>query len=680
MTYPESKDTPQGGTPFIVQNLISSAGQTKSPARAQREKPAKQLRRERFAGTSLAYASNEMLLEEELLMGSWKLRRFPRVKEQEKSIDRTESKKKQRGGRQRSVTPQFAVDRAIRIGEPRMAPRSQDSLRHAHFEVKPILASRPGSVSVAEGRAAYGEGFNQPSISAQIRATNEAAYTEGSKSTDAERVVYVVGTNGQTYEERMRFWQLANDNAHFVGDHKIHVCTTGVEHLWDQATHDPSMPDELRLTVASAKASADGRATLVVNDAGVTKRWLKKRTLSFPPQLREHLTLETPHNSRVAYSVIGQFPHDLSLAGMKKSLDLLVEEFQIRRTPCQAVIHEPTSKNSRKNWHFHLIYYAGEAERQADGRWSFERVEQRDEWRTKRMVPLKRMPRNADITARDWVPRIKQRWCHIVNAQAEVERIATRFTGLSNEKRGLAKAQTRVTQGRMALRKQGHFTDHDIELNIASWEEWEKRQKAKLRNLKAVRAVRDLYETLSGDQRLYRLPEHSQDQIFGQLDKAQEHFKELDAAIEMIAWGTKIRKMVESGPRDVISHYRGVQDQVATKKSTPSRLEKSEFAAGLCREAEAYLLKTQSRLELVQHLQRVADEKVQATLNALREHLPKVERNIDRLVQEATEQAQDTVHREIAPTSTPNLVRPPRVDRNRAMINAHLASGAAMGM
>lgn len=665
-----------------VQILISSEAQTKSAARSAPEKSAKQLRRAKFLGTTLERASDEMLIEEELLIGGW-TRRRKRSGDLEVQQQKGAGKKgERRRGPQPSVTPEFAVDRRVRIYEPRMAPRPQNAERHHHFEQKTILASRKGSVSVAVRRAAYGEGFNTPIVDANIRATNEAAYAEGSKSTDAERVVYVTATNGDTFEERMEFWRLANENAHFVRDHEISVTTRGAELEWDKVARDPTMPDVLREALAKARASEDGQATLVVNDAGVVKRWQKKRSAALPKALQGSLALETPHNSRVAYSIVGQFPHDMSVSGMKSSLDRLVEEFTRRRIPCQAVIHEPTRKNSKKNWHFHLIYYAGEAERLDSDRWSFERVNVRDKWGTMKWVPLKRMPRSEEVADRNWLPRLKARWGEIVNERAIEEGIATRFTNLTNAQRGLQKPQTRYTAGRMALHKQGYFTDSDIQLNISSWDEWEKRKKAQLRKAQAAQAVRHQYERLSGDTRLYDLPDAAQGEILSELDSAEKAMKQLDAGIDMMAWAAKLRGMAVSGPADTIAHYGDIEEQLGQKNPTDIRKSKRQVASEVRREAQAYLLEIQPQLDLIQHFERIGADTADQAVNILRKLLPTVERDIESAVVKADETARGLAKDGAiggGPASAVNSAARADVVR-RQLISAHLASGRAISM
>lgn len=625
--------------------------------------------RARFAGTHLENAPEWMLEIENLFSGGWTLKLGPRVQVEKKAAQHQKMALRSfTPGRRRSPTPQYRVDRFVRVAEPRPAPRPASAVRHHHFEQKVILASGKGTVSVAERRAAYGEGFNATDalITAEVRATNEATYAEGHKSTEAERVIYVTATNGSTYDERMRFWDLANEHAHFVGDHRISVSTRGVEAAWDQATRDATMPDALRETIAKAKASDTGEASITVNDAGVVKRWLAKRTRSFPSELRQHISLETPHNSRIAYSIVGQFPHDLSLNGMHGCLDQLVSEFTARGIPCQAVIHEPTAKNSKKNWHFHLIYYAGEAERLADGRWSFEREHRRDKWGTMKSVPLKRMGRNAEVAAEDWVPRLKNRWSEIVNTQAIAEGISTRFTNERNDQRGLPKPQTRFTPGRQALHAQGYFTDAEIARNIDSWRVWRQRKTAQLRE-SAQRLRQDL-ERLRDGVRQPAIPAERRQKIEARLDRGAMVADDLDVLIDTTVHAAMLRQMIRSGPDATISHYAAVDEALSRKPPTPARTAKRTAAVTVCEEAQSHLVAIDPTLQQLARVQEAAVAKLKEARAALRKFLPAIEADIEAAFVEATPVAALQ-----AKTSAPPAIS----SRTRLALAAHLASGRA---
>ncbi|WP_147420678.1 hypothetical protein [Sphingomonas sp. PP-CC-1A-547] len=623
--------------------------------------------RAQFAGTHLENAPQWLLEIEALLMGGWEIKRGPRA-QMDDNIARhrgSASSSSALTGRL-SPTSQYRMDRSIRIAEPRAAARPTSAVRHHHFEQKVILASAKGTISVAEKRAAYGEGFNASDslIPGDVRATNEAAYTEGGKSTEAERVVYIAATNGSTYDDRMRFWDLANEHAHFVGSHKISVTTRGVDAAWDQATRDATMPDALRETIAKAKASDGGEASIMVNDAGVVKRWLAKRMRSFPAELRPHIALETPHNSRIAYSIVGQFPHDMSPKGMRDCLDKMVDEFTVRQLPCQAVIHEPTAKNSKKNWHFQLIYYAGEAEQLADGRWSFERERQRDKWGTMKSIPLKRMGRNAEVGAEDWVPKLKNRWSEIVNTQAIAEGITTRFTNERNEQRGLPKPQTRYTPGRQALHAKGHFTDAEVDQNIASWQLWRKRKKAQL--LKSTQSLRHDLERLRAQAQRTPMPPPSLRKAEARLDRAALVANDLDVLIDTAVHAAMLRQMILSGPSAIISHYSATDEALSRKRATPARTVRRDVARTVCEAAHTHLAGLDPILQQLATTQEAAVAKLKEARAALRKFLPTVEAELVAMRVDAS----------AAPTLQLGDGAPPAMSpRTRQALAAHLASG-----
>lgn len=542
--------------------------------------------RAQFKGSHLENAAQDLLEIEAMMSGGWRAHLLPKVRAPQRLPANLEGREFKGaspgsgGGR--------GVPRVVRIAEPRRAPVPVSNERHHHFEQKTILASGRDAASVAVGRAAYGEGRNVEKLSAgdQSKVTNEAAYGEGVRSTEAERVVFVTGTTGSTTSERLEFWRLADANAHFVGQHRITVTTKGVEQLWDDATKNPTMPKELRDTVAAARSSADGCASLVVNDAGVVKRWMKARKRSFPAALAAHVETLAPHNGRVAYSIIGQFPHDMSINGMQRCLKMLVNEYTDRNIPCQAVIHEPTKKNATKNWHFHLMVYAGEAERLADGRWSFERVLERDRYRTMKSVPLKRLPKSTDMAAVDWIPSIKRRWSEIVNEQAAMEGIATRFVNETNKQRGLQKPQTRVTMGRQALHKQGFFTDSEVADNLASWKEWRDRQ---IDTIKARYVdVADLAFRTRQHIGNFRKTTPRDKVLQANSDLLEDAIVSIDGHIYNGAQAAMLHGAMSSGPQAIRDYYGGKRDDLGRKPVTKKRQAEQNHCEEFCGAAIGY--------------------------------------------------------------------------------------------
>lgn len=519
--------------------------------------------------------------------------------------------------------------RRIRVSEPRRAPAPPSAVRSHHFDHRVILTSDPARGSAATARAAYQLGFKDadPEIEPDVRATRLALYEEGRTSTEAERVVYTLATNGASYADRIRFWDLANANASFNGAHRVHVRLGLNRDEWNEASRDATMPDELREAIAAAKASESGEASLEVNNAAPLRKWLGKRKF-LPVEVRSGISLTCPRNERVAYSIIGQFPHDMSLPGMKACLDKLSVEFQKRNIPFQAVIHEPVAKNNKKNWHFHLLYYRGPAE--FDGEhWSFERRPVRNRFRTIEHQPYKRLPMCKEVNGASWVPSLKARWCDIVNEQAKLEGIKTRFTDEKNVNRGLAAPTPRYSQRYMAMRAQGLLTDRDVSCNIDSWEPY------------LARMARTLRKKVE-----HEAPFLARARLFvsraARPNSLSDSLAKIDRTVETEAHLLKLAKMISSGPAETSSYYMGVVQHLNGKGATTARLKKKADAQAVVDTCHSYaeslsplfdefnrlreLLKQQRGKELAKVRAALAQQAFEATAAGVADTAPTIDR------------------------------------------------------
>lgn len=628
--------------------------------------------RSKYRGTHLENAAQWLLEIEEMASGGW-TEGLGGPRRTNGYLVAQKRKPAPSGGKS-STAPASAsratvsVPRMVRVSEPRWAPRPQSNVRAHHFEHKTILASKKGSVSVAEARGAYTLAFNAADgvIEAKVRATVAAEYIEGTTSSEAERVVYIAGTNGDTNEERVRFWALANENAHFVGEHKVRVSVTGAEAAWAKAAHDPSMPTELRATLADALKD-EGLAERVVNDAGIIVRWLKGNR-RFPAELRDRVELERPKNGRVAYSIIGQFPHTMSEAGMRSCLDDFGEEFSRRKIPWQAVIHEPTAKNSAKNWHFHLIYYAGPAEKLEGGRWSFEREWRRNKYRTNEWVPLKRLGRSEEIASADWVPNLKARWRDIVNRRSQDEGLEISFTNETNRARGLPKAQTRYSPGRQALHKKGYFTASDVEQILDSWADYKKR--ARRAAAERVRKLRGRYDRLSRDKRLETLPPAQVDSVLDTLDACQGRLEEIERLLQVGSDAAVLREMLVSGPHAAEAYYSGILTDLERKKPTPARSDKAAFANEVCAEAAECLRDLQPTMSKLSAIRADSEAEISALGKILSTELTGAEREVETLVARTAAQSALADER-LRQDSMTDRTRPVMAAARAAFLSSH---------
>ena len=144
--------------------------------------------RSKYQGTHLENAAHWLLEIEEMASGGWTeglggpRRTSGYLVAQKKPPARSVGKSSTAPAR--SSRAPASVPRMVRVSEPRWAPRPQSNVRAHHFEHKTILASKKGSVSVAEARGAYTLAFNAADgvIEAQVRSTVAAEYIEGTRA------------------------------------------------------------------------------------------------------------------------------------------------------------------------------------------------------------------------------------------------------------------------------------------------------------------------------------------------------------------------------------------------------------------------------------------------------------------------------------------------------------------
>jgi hypothetical protein len=493
-----------------------------------------------------------------------------------------------------SVKPSFgpmgSSSRSVRLIEPRAAPQRSKAVRTHHFEMKTILAENRGGRSVAEVRSAYQTGGGLDDMDVNVRASSAAHYMEGNEHSEGDRVAYIAATTGQTNEERQSFWKLANDNANMVCDHRISIDTRADKEAWSNLAKERNLPFDLRRAIKVAQ-QGDDTAQIVVNDAGVTKRWLERRKNSLPQSIKDSIKLETPRNDRVGYSFIGQYPFGLSMEGRVRCTDRWMAKWTQMGIPAQAVMHEPTTANDKRNHHFHGQIYRGCARQQTDGRWSFERINVRNEHRTMKSVPLERLGVPAIFKDKHLIRNLKREWQEIVNSEAARECLAVRFTDEKNADRGMPQAQARVAPSVFAMAKKGWFGDKMVQSNLASWDALEKNE---------VQARDDQRHRL-----LQRVDEAAASLSLDptQMDLANVVLREQgNAEIRMVEAervsikAAKLALMLRSGPEAIIECYTPTARKSDAAANTVKRKDKREVARAHVALANDYLTFIQPEL------------------------------------------------------------------------------------
>jgi hypothetical protein len=486
-----------------------------------------------------------------------------------------------------SVKPSFgpmgSSSRSVRLIEPRAAPQRSKAVRSHHFEMKTILAENRGGRSVAEVRSAYQTGAGLDDIDVKVRASSAAHYMEGNENSEGDRVSYITATTGQTSEERQNFWKLANDNANVVGDHRISIDTCADKEAWSNLAKERSLPFDLRRALKVAQ-EGDGTAETVVNDAGIAKRWLERRKNSLPQSIKDSIKLETPRNDRVGYSFIGQYPFGLSMEGRVRCTDRWMAKWTQMGIPAQAVMHQPTAANDKRNHHFHGQIYRGCARQQADGRWSFERINVRNEYRTMKSVPLEKLGVPAIFKDKHLIRNLKREWQQIVNFEAAREGLAVRFTDEKNVDRGLPQAQARVAPSVLAMAKEGWFDDKMVQVNLASWDAFETDEVHERddQRHRLLRHTEEAAASLSLDPRQMDLAS------IVLRDQGNAEIRMVEAE-RMAIKAAKLAAMLRSGPEAIIECYTPAARKSDAATNTVKRKDKREVARAHVALANDYL-------------------------------------------------------------------------------------------
>lgn len=146
---------------------------------------------------------------------------------------------------------------------------------------------------------------------------------------------------------------------------------------------------------------------------------------------------------RVQCRIIAELPHELDAQGRLEAARGFCNALQEKGLPYWCVVHAPTGKNDRRNYHMHVAYYDRPANRLPDGTWDFEVTEEvtysNRSTRTRR--PLRQ---NKDRTAqgRAWITALRERFAGANSAVLEARGIEKRLDPRSYREAGVPKEPT----------------------------------------------------------------------------------------------------------------------------------------------------------------------------------------------------------------------------------------------
>lgn len=354
------------------------------------------------------------------------------------------------------------------IKSPR--PKSSTGTQTVHFSHKFVsktrsgaftaVANSSGKVGRAAAHAAYIErpdaaervplstqgpareiGLASPSVLNEIYIERQGAAEQvPSEAENAHAEQFSLasfGNIGDTPEDRINFWKEVEATEADPGKDRLALdLTDGANRLWWQSImRRADCPPFLTALNLNKK-----HLNFPLDDAEIdlAKQYLAGFPL--PDSAKAAYQIRSARGGRTQNRIIAELPHELSPVQRLAIVHTFCQEFEKRGLPYWAVIHAPDDHNDSRNFHVHIAYYDRPCKKLSDGRWDFAVVEDyRDRWNR----PHKRYPHRQDkqreVSARDWVPRLRQRWCAVNNQVLRAAGLRKQYDPRSYADMGIAK-------------------------------------------------------------------------------------------------------------------------------------------------------------------------------------------------------------------------------------------------
>lgn len=179
-------------------------------------------------------------------------------------------------------------------------------------------------------------------------------------------------------DKRSEYWHLVEKHERDADPDKITFQVSNHPVYWKSVRDNAGCPDDLKRIIGTAdpekpvtvktEDNIAMRAFLSQQDGfiPVPKKRPGERAKDYQERCRPAHDLVKFHDGRggrIQYRIIGELPHELTVAGRAAILYDFAQEFEKRKLPFVAVMHAPDHTNNDKNWHFHLVYHDRPASR-----------------------------------------------------------------------------------------------------------------------------------------------------------------------------------------------------------------------------------------------------------------------------------------------------------------------------
>lgn len=239
--------------------------------------------------------------------------------------------------------------------------------------------------------------------------------------------------------------------------------------FWEKVINSRKCPQSIVRAYESDDHSL--QSTFQIDDGGATRQFL--RSFEEWDDKKPFADFVDGRGGRVQYRIIGELPYDLTVQERSSILREFSKEFEDRKLPYVAVMHEPDHTNDDRNWHFHLIYYDRPISKMPDGRWDFTVSEEYVDKKYNRRIRWPHRQNKLDEVSRDknWIPKLRKRLAEITNDHLERAHVDRRLDPRTYSEMGIHRnPQEHLGTRHAALEAMGTATPVGYENANKEWD------------------------------------------------------------------------------------------------------------------------------------------------------------------------------------------------------------------
>lgn len=294
-------------------------------------------------------------------------------------------------------------------------------------------------------------------------------------------------------EGRSEFWAEVEKNERTASPDKMAFRVSDNTEFWLRIAREADCPEKLKRKILGPHA--DDERSFVIENGKKTRSFLARQTGWIGPGSAEcedqpaMAQFQDGRGGRIQYRIELELPSELSPQQNFELLKEFAKEFENRRIPFVAFMHQPDEHNDPSNWHGHIIYYDRPCRRIDDrdirdlaekgfdtaglvaGAWDFTVSVPTPGRNSRRTFPL-RQNKVAEVSrSKAWPKTLRKRLAIITNRHLARAGEGRRVSPETFKDMGIAAdPQQHLGNSHSAAETRGHVTAMGLENEARQWQ------------------------------------------------------------------------------------------------------------------------------------------------------------------------------------------------------------------